>query len=172
MGTMILRFFLILICSIGGFFIAGELFGTKWALLWGAPGGVMVAILSILVEESVKKVSLRSLCGAALGLIAGFVVAKLLADAFLSDILGDTRISLAAYLVTYSIPAYIGMKIGLKKGEEFTFVLEGSLEFQTRDEVHRLKSGDSLYFESDIPHAYRTLGPKNAKAVVVVFSTG
>lgn len=130
MGTMILRFFLILICSIGGFFIAGELFGTKWALLWGAAGGVMVAILSILVEESVKKVSLRSLCGAALGLITGFLVAKLLADAFLSDILEETRISLAVYLVTYSIPAYIGIKIGFKKGEEFSFAsLKGASRF-------------------------------------------
>jgi uncharacterized protein YacL len=118
---MMLRFFLILICSIGGFFIAGELLGTKWALVWGAAGGIMVAILSILIEESVKKVSLRRLCGAALGLIAGFIVAKLLADAFLSDILEETRVSLAVYLVIYSIPAYIGIKIGLKKGEEFSF---------------------------------------------------
>jgi uncharacterized protein YacL len=130
MGTMILRFFLILICSIGGFFIAGQVFGTQWALLWGAAGGIMVAILSILIEESVKRVSLRSLCGAVLGLIAGFIVAKLLADAFLSDILKETRISLVAYLVTYSIPAYIGIKIGVKKGEEFSFAsLKGTSRF-------------------------------------------
>jgi uncharacterized protein YacL len=121
MGTMILRLFLIVVCSIGGFTIAWELFGTKWALLWGASAGVMVAILGILIEESVKKVSLRSLGGAALGLIAGFVIAKLLADAFLGGILEETRVSLAVYLVIYSIPAYIGMKIGLKKGEEFSF---------------------------------------------------
>ena len=56
------------------------------------------------------------------------------------------------------------------EGEEFIFVLEGSLEFRTRDEVHRLKSGDSLYFESNIPHAYRALGPRNAKAIAVIFS--
>ena len=78
MGTMILRFSLILICSIGGFFIAGQIFGTKWALLWGAAGGIMVAILSILIEETVKKVSLKSLCGGAIGLIAGLIVAKFL----------------------------------------------------------------------------------------------
>ena len=121
MGTMILRLFIILICSMGGLLIAGELFGTRWALLGGAAGGFIVAILSILIEESVKKVSLRSICGAALGLITGFFVAKLLADAFLVDILKETRISLAVYLLTYSIPAYIGIKIGLKKGEEFSF---------------------------------------------------
>ena len=56
-------------------------------------------------------------------------------------------------------------------GEEFVFVLEGSLEFQTRDEVHRLKAGDSLYFESDLPHAYRAVGKRNAKAIAVIFST-
>jgi len=85
MGTMILRLFIILICSMGGLFIAGELFGTRLALLWGAAGGFVVAILSILIEESVKKVSLRGLCGAVIGLIAGFIVAKLLVDAFLID---------------------------------------------------------------------------------------
>jgi len=76
------------------------------------------------------------------------------------------------FLVEFKRRDQKGMSFYSHEGEEFTFVLEGSLEFQTRDEVHQLKSGDSLYFESDIPHAYRTLGPKNAKAVVVVFSTG
>jgi uncharacterized protein YacL len=118
---MILRLFLILICSLGGFFIGGEVYGTKWALLWGAVGGFVVAISSILIEESVKRVSLRSLFGGALGLIIGFIVAKLLADAFLGKILDDTRISLAVCLVTYSILGYIGLKIGLKKGGEFSF---------------------------------------------------
>ena len=135
MGTMILRLFIILICSMGGLFIAGEIFGTRWAILWGAAGGFMVAILSILIEESVKKVSLKGLCGAALGLITGFIVAKLLADAFLVDILKETRISLAVYLLTYSIPGYIGIKIGLKKGEEFSFTsLKGISRFPAATE--------------------------------------
>jgi uncharacterized protein YacL len=135
MGTMILRLFLILICSLGGFFIGGEVYGTKWALLWGAVGGFVVAISSILIEESVKRVSLRSLFGGALGLIIGFIVAKLLADAFLGKILDDTRISLAVCLVTYSILGYIGLKIGLKKGGEFSFAsLKGASRLSPSDE--------------------------------------
>ena len=127
MGTMIVRLFIILICSMGGLFIAGELFGTRWVLLWGAAGGFLVAILSILIEESIKKLSLRSLCGAVLGLIAGFVVAKFLADAFLVDIIRGTQIWLAVYIITYAIPGYIGLTIGLKKGEEFSLTaLKGS----------------------------------------------
>ena len=120
MGTLILRLLIILICSMGGLLVAGELFGTRWALLWGTAGGFMIAILSILIEETVKKVSLKSLCGGAIGLMVGFIVAKFLADAFLADILKGTRISLVIYLVTYSIPGYVGLRIGLKKGEEFS----------------------------------------------------
>ena len=130
MGTMIVRLFIILICSMGGLFIAGELFGTRWALLWGAAGGFLVAILSILIEESIKRLSLRSLCGAALGLIAGLVVSKFLADAFLVDIMRGSQIWLAVYIITYAIPGYIGLTIGLKKGEEFSFTaLRGSSKF-------------------------------------------
>lgn len=135
MGNIILRLFLILLCATGGFVIADEVFGTRWALLWGAGAGAMVAILSILIEESVKRVSFRSLCGGAFGLIVGFVVAKLLADAFLVEILTESRISLAAYLVTYSILGYIGLKLGLKKGGEFSFAsLKGSSKLASATE--------------------------------------
>ena len=56
------------------------------------------------------------------------------------------------------------------EGEEFMFVLQGRLEFRTEEEVHELRAGDSLYFESDVPHAYRSLGNRKATAVVVLFS--
>jgi len=42
-------------------------------------------------------------------------------------------------------------------GEEFIFVLEGSLEFQGGDQLVVLNPGDSLYFDSDIPHAFRAV---------------
>jgi len=56
------------------------------------------------------------------------------------------------------------------KGEEFVFVLEGSLEFRTNDRVEVLKPGDSLYFESHVNHSFRGLKNKSAKAIVVVWS--
>ncbi len=56
------------------------------------------------------------------------------------------------------------------KGEEFLYVLEGELEFRTSDRVEILKTGDSIYFESEIEHSFRSLDGKNARAVVVVFN--
>jgi transcriptional regulator with XRE-family HTH domain len=55
------------------------------------------------------------------------------------------------------------------EGEEFIYLLEGTLEFRTESEQYVLYRGDSLYFESSIPHAYRAMGRRNAKALTVVY---
>ena len=55
------------------------------------------------------------------------------------------------------------------EGEEFLYVLRGKLEFRTEDQQYALEPGDSLYFESSIPHAYRALGRTNAEALTVVY---
>ena len=56
-------------------------------------------------------------------------------------------------------------------GEEFIYLLEGVLEFRTENQQYVLYPGDSLYFESSIPHAYRALEKKNARALTVVYPT-
>jgi transcriptional regulator with XRE-family HTH domain len=56
-------------------------------------------------------------------------------------------------------------------GEEFIYLLEGTLEFRTENQQYVLYPGDSLYFESSIPHAYRALERKNARAITVVYPT-
>jgi len=56
------------------------------------------------------------------------------------------------------------------EGEEFAYLLEGSLEFRTDDRVVVMEPGDSLYFESEQNHSFRSLGGKPAKAVVVVWN--
>lgn len=81
-----------------------------------------------------------------------------------------SRKNMEPFLVEFERKDEKDMSFYRHEGEEFIFILEGSLEFRTTDEVHRLKQGDSLYFESDIPHAYRAVGKRNAKALAVVFS--
>jgi transcriptional regulator with XRE-family HTH domain len=56
------------------------------------------------------------------------------------------------------------------EGEEFHYVLEGKLEFRTDDRVEVLEPGDSIYFESDQNHSFRSLIKKPSKAIVVVWS--
>ena len=56
-------------------------------------------------------------------------------------------------------------------GEEFIHLLEGVLEFRTEKEKYVLHPGDSLYLDSSIPHAYRALERRNAKALTVICPT-
>ncbi len=56
------------------------------------------------------------------------------------------------------------------EGEEFHFVLEGKLEMIAENhEPIILEEGDSLYFDSSIPHGFRGLEGKPAKTLTIVF---
>ncbi len=54
------------------------------------------------------------------------------------------------------------------RGEEFLYVLEGRLEFRCGDNAVILEEGDSLYFDSVVPHGYRGIGG-TAKTLVVIY---
>lgn len=54
-------------------------------------------------------------------------------------------------------------------GEEFHFVMEGRVEFRTADQTHVLEEGDSLYFDSSIPHALRGIGGL-AKSLIIIYA--
>jgi transcriptional regulator with XRE-family HTH domain len=52
-------------------------------------------------------------------------------------------------------------------GVEFLSVLRGKLEMRIGIEEHVLDSGDSIYFDSSVPHAYRRISQKPCSAIVV-----
>ena len=53
-------------------------------------------------------------------------------------------------------------------GEEFIFILEGSLDVHINDIVHSLEDGDSLYFKSSQKHRFKNNSDKLARALWVV----
>jgi mannose-6-phosphate isomerase-like protein (cupin superfamily) len=55
------------------------------------------------------------------------------------------------------------------RGEEFVYLMEGNLEFRCADQIVELYEGDSLYFDSGLPHAYRGIDGE-AVFLVVIFS--
>ena len=52
-------------------------------------------------------------------------------------------------------------------GVEFLSVLRGKLEMRIGTEEHLLDSGDSIYFDSSVPHSYRRVSQKPCSAIVV-----
>ncbi|MDD5439830.1 MAG: XRE family transcriptional regulator [Candidatus Omnitrophica bacterium] len=53
-------------------------------------------------------------------------------------------------------------------GQEFVLVLKGSIEITLNDLTYILKKGDSIYFNSSVPHAFKNIGSDEAEAVWVI----
>ena len=55
------------------------------------------------------------------------------------------------------------------EGEEFVYVLSGSIEITVGDHVNKLSKNDSLHFNSGISHNLRNVGKSIAKLLVVIY---
>lgn len=57
------------------------------------------------------------------------------------------------------------------EGEEFNYVLEGTLEFFYEGRSYCiLEAGDHVYFDAEKPHSARSLGETEAKVLIVIYS--
>jgi transcriptional regulator with XRE-family HTH domain len=81
-----------------------------------------------------------------------------------------TNKQMEPFLVEFPVQDSSEMVFMSHDGEEFLYVLEGTLEFRSVARVEVLESGDSIYFESDLSHSFRCLGEKAARAIVVVWN--
>lgn len=50
-------------------------------------------------------------------------------------------------------------------GQEFVYIIEGCLEIELGGEIYNLEKGDSLYFNSSVPHSFRNKSCELTKAL-------
>lgn len=55
-------------------------------------------------------------------------------------------------------------------GQEFIFVLEGKMEVRLAGEIHFLEPGDSIYYDSTVPHLVKCGGEKETRILAVLYS--
>ena len=70
----------------------------------------------------------------------------------------------------FLMPAFDEKAVFMHEGEEFMYVLQGVHEFIYKDKKYILKEGDSIYFDSRIPHTGRSVGKNRAKILAVMYS--
>ena len=58
------------------------------------------------------------------------------------------------------------------EGEEFIFVLKGSIKINYGKEVHVLHQGDSIYYDSIVDHLVSALNAQAAQILAVVYTPG
>lgn len=62
------------------------------------------------------------------------------------------------------------MPLSSHEGEEFIYVVQGSLELRCGNKVQVLEPGDSVYYNSLLPHSLRAAGSDTAEIVATVFT--
>jgi transcriptional regulator with XRE-family HTH domain len=55
-------------------------------------------------------------------------------------------------------------------GVEFIYTLQGTVSVHMEGEEQAIEAGDSIYFDSTVPHAYRRSGGRTCSAIVVTAS--
>ncbi|MCK3684012.1 XRE family transcriptional regulator [Maribellus sp. YY47] len=61
-------------------------------------------------------------------------------------------------------------KLSSHEGEEFIYILEGSVEINYGKEVYLLQQGDSIYLDSIVAHNVHAAGNQNAKLLAVIYT--
>jgi transcriptional regulator with XRE-family HTH domain len=73
------------------------------------------------------------------------------------------------FLVTLE-PAETEEERSAHDGQEFIFVLEGNMEVRLGEEIHILEPGDTIYYDSTIPHLVKCHGKKTTKILAVLYA--
>jgi uncharacterized protein YacL len=116
----ILRFLLVVVCSVSGYILASYLQPLQtwgmWIKLAGALTGFIFALLALSIEKIIKKAPLKVILGGTFGLVLGLVVAQLLGYIFSG--LQNNAIRVSASVILSCTFGYIGLVLGGKKIEE------------------------------------------------------
>jgi quercetin dioxygenase-like cupin family protein len=56
------------------------------------------------------------------------------------------------------------------EGEEFLFVMEGDLRLTLGNKIHHLKSGESIHFNSDVPHKLKSISNEATRCLAVLYT--
>jgi transcriptional regulator with XRE-family HTH domain len=81
-----------------------------------------------------------------------------------------TERKFSSYLAEF-LPAPAGaIRTHTHPGVEFIYALTGTLTVLIDNDEHTLGVGDSIYFDSTVPHGYRRHGRRSCSAVVVTSS--
>lgn len=72
-----------------------------------------------------------------------------------------------AYYADFQPIAPEKVRIHYHPGVEFLYVINGELALKIGNDEYLLDTGDSIYFDSSVPHSYRRTGKKTCDGIVV-----
>ena len=123
MTLIFIRIFFVILSVIIGFQIGSFVqIGSADFSVMGALAGFLIAILIIVLEFTMRKVSVRGLSSAVFGLLFGLIMAKLVSDT-MALISLDKNLVYSLRVVLTLIFCYLGMIMAIRGRDEFNIVV-------------------------------------------------
>ncbi|MGV8082018.1 MAG: cupin domain-containing protein [Coriobacteriia bacterium] len=89
---------------------------------------------------------------------------------FFSLALGKSSRHMEPFTIAVSPAPEEHHTLSTHEGEEFLYVLDGAIEIEYGKDTHVLRAGDSIYYDSIVPHQVRANGDQPAKILAVVYT--
>jgi transcriptional regulator with XRE-family HTH domain len=89
---------------------------------------------------------------------------------FFSLAQGKATRHMEPFLIDVSPATPGGHALSTHEGEEFVYVLSGEIEIEYGKDTHVLAAGDSIYYDSIVPHQLRAHGSSPARILAVVYA--
>jgi len=67
-------------------------------------------------------------------------------------------------------PSDIQEERSIHDGQEFIYVLQGTMEVRLGEEIHLLEQGDAIYYDSTLPHLVKCHGRDKVKILAVLYT--
>ncbi len=118
MNLLLLRIMFVIICMIFG----SQVINIGGSIIVGIALGGLAALIFIILEVGLRKVSVSGLSSTVFGLILGLIMAKLVGDAFsIANIGPETLVKIRSTLTL--IFCYLGMVMALRGKDEFNIII-------------------------------------------------
>lgn len=83
---------------------------------------------------------------------------------------GKTDRHMEPFLVDVEMQNGIEFELSSHEGEEFIYVLKGEVELYYGEEKYQIKEGDSIYYDSIVPHHLHTRNNEKAQILAVIYT--
>jgi uncharacterized protein YacL len=123
MTLILIRFFFVILSVIIGFQVGSfvQSGGSDFSVL-GAVLGFLIAMLIIILEFTMRKVSVRGLSSAVFGLLFGLIMAKFVSDT-MALISFDKNLVYSLRVILTLVFCYLGMIMAMRGRDEFNIIV-------------------------------------------------
>lgn len=89
---------------------------------------------------------------------------------FFSLAVNKTSRHMEPFIINVKPASKDGAPLSSHEGEEFIYVLGGAIEIEYGKNIYQLQPGDSIYYDSIVPHQVRASGAETARILAVVYA--